>query len=216
MDAVSALRGATQSAGTQQQSLGQGEFMQLMLAQFNAQNPLEPMANTEFLGQLAQFSVVAGVQQLDDSFQALAGRMNADQVLQGAALLGKPVQRIADTLKWDGGAPDAFSLVIEPGSTRVEVDVLDANGVRVAQLRQDTPESGTLRLAWDGTRSNGEAAPHGTYFLQARAVSGDTTTALAPRSEATVSAVIPSASGLLLELDDGSTVGLTDILQIRA
>jgi flagellar basal-body rod modification protein FlgD len=215
MDAVNAIRSATASVTGSQQTLGQDQFMKLMLAQFNAQNPLEPMANTEFLGQLAQFSVVAGVQQLDDSFQTLAGKLNADQVLQGAALLGKPVQRIADVLQWDG-EPSPFSLVIEPGTTRVEVDVLDANGVRVAQLRQDTPQSGVLELAWDGTTTAGKTAEAGTYYLAARAVSGDSTVAIAPRSDATVSAVIPGSSGLLLELDDGSTVSLTDILQIRA
>ncbi len=215
MDAVNAIRSATSAVSGSQQTLGQDQFMKLMLAQFNAQNPLEPMANTEFLGQLAQFSVVAGVQQLDDSFQSLAGKLNADQVLQGAALLGKPVQRMADVVQWNG-QPSAFSLVIEPGTRQVEVDVLDANGVRVAQLRQDTPQSGVLDLAWDGTTQQGKTAAPGTYFLAARAVSGDSTVAIMPRRDATVTAVIPGASGLQLELDDGSTVGLSDILQIRA
>lgn len=215
MDAVNAIRSATSAVSGSQQTLGQDQFMKLMLAQFNAQNPLEPMANTEFLGQLAQFSVVAGVQQLDDSFQSLAGKLNADQVLQGAALLGKPVQRMADVVQWNG-QPSAFSLVIEPGTRQVEVDVLDANGVRVAQLRQDTPQSGVLDLAWDGTTQQGKTAAPGTYFLAARAVSVDSTVAIMPRRDATVTAVIPGASGLQLELDDGSTVGLSDILQIRA
>lgn len=215
MDAVNAIRSATSAVSGSQQTLGQDQFMKLMLAQFNAQNPLEPMANTEFLGQLAQFSVVAGVQQLDDSFQSLAGKLNADQVLQGAALLGKPVQRMADVVQWNG-QPSAFSLVIEPGTRQVEVDVLDTNGVRVAQLRQDTPQSGVLDLAWDGTTQQGKTAAPGTYFLAARAVSGDSTVAIMPRRDATVTAVIPGASGLQLELDDGSTVGLSDILQIRA
>lgn len=217
MDALSALTSGSAGGATQANpSLGQQDFMRLLIAQFQAQNPLEPLGNTEFIGQLAQFSVVSGVQQLDSSFKDFATQLTGDQVLQGASLLGKPVQRYSDTLSLDDDASAAMSFDVPAGAQRVEVDIVNANGVRVAQLVRDNPASGELNLAWDGRMTDGTRAPAGTYSLQARAVGADASASLTPRTEAIVTGVIPSPEGMQLMLDDGTRASLNDITQIRA
>ncbi|MAY25868.1 MAG: hypothetical protein CMK02_06175 [Polycyclovorans sp.] len=217
MDVLSALSpGAGASATPNNQSLGQQDFMRLLIAQFQAQNPLEPLGNTEFIGQLAQFSVVSGVQQLDSSFQGFAQQLTGDQVLQGASLLGKPVQRISDQIGFDGTSAPIMTFDVPPGAAKVEVDVLNASGVRVAQLIQNNPAAGDLSLAWDGLLADGSRAPAGLYSVQARAVAGDATAAMAVRTEAIVTGIKPTSQGLQLVLDDGSTTSLNDVTQIRA
>ena len=44
--------------------LGQSEFLKLMTAQLNNQDPMKPMENGEFFNQIAQFSSVSGIQDL--------------------------------------------------------------------------------------------------------------------------------------------------------
>lgn len=190
--------------------------MRLLIAQFQAQNPLEPLGNTEFIGQLAQFSVVSGVQQLDSSFKGFAQQLTGDQVLQGASLLGKPVQRLSNQIGFDGQSASVMTLEVPSGAARVEVDVLNASGVRVAQLVRQNPAAGELSLAWDGAMADGSRAPAGLYSLQARAVAGEASAALAVRTEAIVTGIKPSSQGLQLVLDDGSTTSLNDVTQIRA
>jgi len=217
MDVLSALSaGAGPSATPSNQSLGQQDFMRLLIAQFQAQNPLEPLGNTEFIGQLAQFSVVSGVQQLDSSFKGFAQQLTGDQVLQGASLLGKPVQRVSDQIGCDGQHAPVMTLDVPPGAARVEVDVLNANGVRVAQRVLDNPAAGEFTLAWDGLLADGSRATPGRYGVQARAVAGASSAALTVRTEATVTGIAPSAQGLQLALDDGSTTSLNDVTLIRA
>lgn len=216
MNAISALTSGAGGAAQQNQSLGQQDFMRLLIAQFQAQNPLEPLGNTEFIGQLAQFSVVSGVQQLDSSFKDFATQLTGDQVLQGASLLGKPVQRISEQIVIDGGAGPEMTVDVPSGATRVEVDIVNANGVRVAQLVQDAPTSGDLSLTWDGLMADGSRAPTGRYSVEARAVAADASAALTVRTEAVVTGVKPSSQGLQLVLDDGTTTSLNRITQIRA
>lgn len=219
MDALSALGASGAPAaggGATPPSLGQQDFMRLLIAQFQAQNPLEPLGNTEFIGQLAQFSVVSGVQQLDASFKGFADQLTGDQVLQGSSLLGKPVQRISDQIRFDGTEPPAFAVDVPAGTAKLEVDIFNASGVRVAQLVQNAPPAGELRRAWDGRLPDGSLAPVGRYTLQARAVSGSASQNLQVRSEAVVTAVMPSAEGLRVALDDGSTASLSQLTQIRA
>ena len=52
---------------TQKKDLGKNEFLELLVAQLNNQNPLEPQENGEFIAQLAQFSQVEGIEKLNTS-----------------------------------------------------------------------------------------------------------------------------------------------------
>ena len=52
--------------------LGQGDFLKLMVTQLNNQDPLDPQDSGAFLGQIAQFSTVTGIQDLQSSFTDFA------------------------------------------------------------------------------------------------------------------------------------------------
>ena len=68
--------------------VSRGQFLKLLVAQLQAQDPLEPVKDQEFTAQLAQFSTLEGIEKLNANF----GDMLAlQQVTQGAGLLGKNV-----------------------------------------------------------------------------------------------------------------------------
>ncbi len=71
-----------------QQQLGQGEFLRLLVTQLRSQDPLQPMTNTEFLSQMAQFSALQASQDLNAAFRDFA---RAQLVTQAAALVGRQV-----------------------------------------------------------------------------------------------------------------------------
>ena len=71
--------------------LGQEDFMELMLAQMNHQDPFKPMENGEFLTQMAQFSAVSGLKDIKDSFKSLSESMQSNQALQAASMVGRRV-----------------------------------------------------------------------------------------------------------------------------
>lgn len=72
-------------------SLGQQDFMTLMLAQLQNQNPLDPMENTEFLAQLAQFNTVSGIETMNSTLSSLSDQMNSFRVATATNLLGHQV-----------------------------------------------------------------------------------------------------------------------------
>ncbi len=77
---------ADQSAALPAQTLSQDDFLKLLVAQLSAQDPMNPVSNTEFLGQMAQFSTLQETQAMQ---QTVAG-------LQASNLLGRTVQVQAD------------------------------------------------------------------------------------------------------------------------
>ena len=76
---------------------GADQFITLMLAQIKNQDPLKPLEPAEFLGQLAQFSTVTGIQEMGSSVSDLVGSMRSSQALSGANLVGRDVLAPGDT-----------------------------------------------------------------------------------------------------------------------
>jgi len=68
--------------------IGQSQFLQLLVAQMKSQNPMEPTSNQEFLGQLAQFSTLSGIETLNANFSDL---LSLQQISEGSSLIGKQV-----------------------------------------------------------------------------------------------------------------------------
>ncbi|WP_437206697.1 flagellar hook capping FlgD N-terminal domain-containing protein [Planctomicrobium sp. SH664] len=69
-------------------NLGRQQFLQLMVSQLQYQNPLEPVNQQDFLGQLAQFSVLDGVESLNVRF---ADMLKLQTLSQGTSLVGKTI-----------------------------------------------------------------------------------------------------------------------------
>ena len=71
--------------------LGQQDFLRLMVAQIQNQDPMQPQMNGEFLSQLAQFSTNDGVAKMQESLQQMATSLQSNQALQASALVGRKV-----------------------------------------------------------------------------------------------------------------------------
>ena len=69
-------------------ALGQADFLKLLVAQMQNQDPLNPISGTDFTAQLAQFSTLQGIQQMNANFANLLLLQN---LTQGTNLIGKNV-----------------------------------------------------------------------------------------------------------------------------
>ncbi len=71
------------------QTLNQKDFLKLLVAQLAAQDPMNPVSNTDFAAQMAQFSTLQTTQTMQTN---LAGLESSQAVLQANSLLGRTVQ----------------------------------------------------------------------------------------------------------------------------
>ena len=110
---------AKPAAGKNADALGQADFLRLMTEQLKHQDPLNPMENSAFLGQLAQFSTVQGIQNLNASVAGFSSAMASDQLLRGATMVGREVLLPASKV----------ALPVRKGQRLGEVQVLDRGAV---------------------------------------------------------------------------------------
>jgi len=181
----------TQTADKPKKSsdMTQEAFLKLMTAQMQNQDPTQPMANGEFLSQIAQFSAVNGMKQLNDSFSMLSSSMMSQQALQASSLIGRYVLVPGSTgvLPPDGVLTGAADLV--GSSPQVTLEVKDSVGQVVRRVDLGPQQSGQIRFGWDGRDANGQAMPPGLYQISVQADVGGKPTALNTMVDAQVQSV---------------------------
>ncbi|HEY9510543.1 MAG TPA: flagellar hook capping FlgD N-terminal domain-containing protein [Verrucomicrobiae bacterium] len=100
MSTVSGINGATgTSADTEapvipQKMLNQNDFFKLLIAQMTAQDPMNPMSNEDFMGQMAQFSSLEQTRSMGDTISSMR---DEQQMLQANSLIGRDVNLQIDT-----------------------------------------------------------------------------------------------------------------------
>src|SRR5690554_1262093 len=167
---------STKAAGKEE--LGKNEFLELLVAQLNNQNPLEPQENGEFIGQLAQFSTVEGVEKLNSSMETILSGYQSSQALQASSLVGRKVIVPTERAVVDTAETFKASMVLPASSSNVYVNVYDATGAVVNRISMGPQEAGNISFMWDGKDASGNTMPPGTYRFEAQATYDGETKAL--------------------------------------
>jgi len=146
-------------------SLGKDDFLKLLMAQIQHQDPMSPMADHEFVAQLATFS---GLEQQMVANERL-GELQMAQLSAGnaqlAGFIGQEVVARGDTLTLDGGPPPPISIQLEGNASDVEVTVRNSSGSIVATVHSGGRPAGSGQIAWPGTDADGNPLPPGEYTV---------------------------------------------------
>ncbi len=151
----------------------QEDFLNLMVAQLRNQDPFKPMESGDFLGQLAQFGTVSGIDSLESAFEDIANSLTSSQALQAATLVGRDVLLASEIgyLSEEDSLSGAVELPFS--ATRVTVGVYDSIGRLVKQIDLGETSKGLVEFTWDGTDVAGQRQPAGIYELRAEATNGE-------------------------------------------
>ena len=198
------------------ENLGQSDFLTLMITQFQNQDPFEPMDNGEFLGQLAQFSTVNGIETLNDSFAGLSGSMQDNQALQAAGLVGHSVLAVTNIGHLGDSGPLKGAIELESSASNVQIDITDENGALVQQLNLGQQPPGMVNFSWDGIDSTGNRAGTGHYQVSARVIRGTNIESAVTVIESQIESVTLGqfGGGMSLNLSGGQSMPLGQVYQI--
>jgi flagellar basal-body rod modification protein FlgD len=196
--------------------LGQEDFLELMMAQLRNQDPFEPLHSGEFLGQIAQFGTVSGIQQMQESIKQLSESLHSNQALQAAALVGRRVLSAADTAVLNDGGEVAGAVELPVSSGAVAIGIYDMSGNLVRRIELGTQGSGLAHFSWDGMSDAGSRAVAGEYLVRAEAnVDGEIVAQSTLISSQVNSVTLGGIGGtLVLNLADGNSLEFADVQQI--
>lgn len=205
-----------QGKSKSREEMGKQDFLTLFTAQLQNQNPLEPVKNEAFVAQLAQFSQLEALTNMQSSLDTFVTAMSGERMLNSASLIGKKVA-ISDSLTQltQGGTIDA-SIDLPEGAAGIQINVHDARGNLVQELIAGPQMPGTTPVQWDGKDAMGNPAPAGLYRLTAQAVINGNTSKVAVNALSTVKSIVtnPSDGSVSVEVDGGKTILLTDVKRV--
>ena len=210
--AIGNTSNAAKAAGLgKEKTLGQADFLSLLVQQMRNQDPTKPMDSSQMVSQLAQISQVSATQALQASFDDLGKSLQGNQILQASGMIGRDVvvPSEAGTLA-EGGMDGAVNVPDDGG--QVFVKITDASGTVLRTIDLGKPAAGLVRFHWDGIGDNGEALAPGTYGLAAQAGN----TAVATYVSGKVTGVgMTGADGTYLDVDGFGGVLLSQVAQIN-
>lgn len=175
-------------------ALGQDAFLKLLITQLKNQNPLNPQDNTAFVAQLAQFSSLQGIQNLNTTMTGLANGMQSSQALQASALVGRTVEVESKTAYLASGGTVRGTISLPESTANMQLNIYNASNQLVLQKDLGSHEAGDIPFGWDGTGSDGTALPAGVYRFDVQAKDGKTSTALTTYLGANVNSVTMGAN----------------------
>ena len=161
---------SSSSSSSSTGAMSQSDFLKLMVAQLQAQDPTNPVDNQEFASQMAQFSTLSATQDLNTTVTSLASQLTSasqtNQVLSSANLVGRDVMVPATTTAYDGSTATKGAVNVATAGA-VVIKITDASGNAVRTINLGTQSEGLSQFTWDGKDDSGKAVAAGTYTLAA-------------------------------------------------
>ncbi len=151
------------------ETLGKDDFLRLLVTQMTHQDPLNPMKDTEFIAQLAQFSSLEQMQNLNTQFAEQSALIQSLNNNMAAGLVGRMVSVASDTVELDPGTPVTIGFQLGEAAARAVVEVYDAAGTRVETVELSDLKAGGQQIEWDGLASDGSSLAAGRYRFQVTA-----------------------------------------------
>lgn len=148
--------------------IGYDDFLTLLIAELEHQDPMQPMDSSEFTAQLAQFSSVEQLYGIKEIVSDVQQRLASQGEQNPVDLIGKTVTAADDTVVLQGGEVRCGHYTL-PQPADVTVQIYNSQGVRVRTLFLEDQPAGEHAIAWDGTDDNRHKLGSGTYRFEVSA-----------------------------------------------
>ena len=171
-----AASSSTTSAGSSSSKdvMGKADFLKLLVTQLKNQDPLNPDNPTEFTAQLAQFSSLEQLYNLNSSMGNMVSATNNSTKISALGMIGKEVTFTGSKFSYNS-EPVQLGYTLDGAASQVQLLIQDSNGQPVQTLDGKDLTKGNHALTWDGKDLNGDKVKSGTYkvIIQAKGVDSE-------------------------------------------
>ncbi len=147
------------------------DFMKLLVAQIQNQDPMAPMDNAQFTSQITEFTMLEESQKMNANLEnniLVSQSINNTAML---ALVGKNVTVEGNRVSMNQGQATQ-SVIAAKGPGEATIEITDDTGHVVRTFKADI-STGLNDIQWDGMLDNDELAPDGDYSISVKVMNND-------------------------------------------
>lgn len=196
-------------------SMDQDDFLTILVAQLTHQDPLSPMEDTDMTSQLAEFSSLEQLTNINDNIKGLSSNMSQTDMLSAVSFIGKEVK--AEGYKMsinDGKISTTYYGFGEPVSS-ITMNIYDGEGAIIRTVELGSKQAGSYQYNWDGKNEAGEDMPDGIYGVGILGEDGEGKPVMVQTEiSGTVDAVVNEGGTQYLRLKDGRFLSFMNIKEI--
>ena len=151
------------TSGSGKNGMGQDAFFNLLLAQLQNQDPLNPMEGTEFTSQLAQFSQLEQLSNMNGTLGFLQLYLASLNNAQAVDFIGKEIEAKGDSVSLSEGGSASINYELMDSAGSVNIKIYDENMQLIRTAERGSQNAGRQEWVWDGKDNKGNQVGAGTY-----------------------------------------------------
>jgi len=152
----------TSTYATPKKELGRDAFLSLLVAQLKHQDPFNPMQSAEFTAQLAQFSSLEQLFNINDNLETLNGINNSQVPENLLDYIGKEIKSDHNYFTLTNGRASGGSYTLEERGD-VLISIFNQEGLEIRTVNLTNQEAGEYDFSFDGKDNYGYPVPDGKY-----------------------------------------------------
>ena len=149
-------------------ALGRDQFLTLLVAQLQHQDPLNPLDSTDFTAQLAQFSSLEQLFKVNENLADIQESVNTQENGDILGYIGKTVKATGNTIFVNDGKIESGTYALEDRAD-VTAFIYDSDGIEVRRLYPGRQDPGEHEISWDGRDNAGDMVEDGIYAFEVEA-----------------------------------------------
>ena len=190
-------------------------FLQLLVTQLQYQDPLSPMDDKEFVAELAQFSSVEQLTEINSGIDKLSTQGKEQEMLGAVNFIGKTIEASGNAVSLTDGDATAVTFTLPEDASTCLVNVLDSTGNIVRTVDLGASKAGSVDFTWDGKDYDGNTLDDGQYQVSVTAANaaGDALKVTSTMT-GTVTGITQVSGTYYLDIGNGRNVAFTDITNV--
>jgi flagellar basal-body rod modification protein FlgD len=190
-------------------------FLKLLIAQIQNQDPMAPMDASTMTAQMSQLNMVSSMANMNTSITSMLSQMQSVNFMNQAALIGHSPVVAGNGIAFDGSNQVMLGASAANPLKSVVATITDGSGNIVNSVDLGNVNAGMSNFIWNGHDANGGTVPAGMYYLS---LSGKTADNVTENPTAYVASAVASVSkgsngDAILNLLDGRTVNSSSVQQ---
>lgn len=146
-------------------SLSSDDFMTLLLAELQYQDPTEPTDTEQILTQTSQLASLEATDKTNNALEELAASLAASNDFSTISAIGKTADLGSNAIVLEEGTSSTFEVYFPSDIESGTLEILNSDGTIVQTMDVGTNPAGVYQFEWDGVEASGAAADSGVYYI---------------------------------------------------